>query len=301
MKFKKGDRVKCITAWGVAEWKCEEGDLLEVTREIDENEFKSGQWFYPADFFELYQEPQKSKEENLIQEARRRYPIGTKYKDVETGWAREVVDVLKYYDYPATENSDHITDGHGGSVYDGGKWAEIISEPKPREGWEEQFKNAEKINPCQGHAMETEKEDVYDAVRFHQEKCLKEMMKDPEHQKEYEGDLSFNPLIKEATKHDQGKPSFSAIPQLALMEVAKVFTKGREKYGKHNYSGSMEISRYTDASERHLHSYKVFAKPEDLDEIGVHELACVAANALMALDAILTGKGIDDRNPVYKK
>lgn len=101
----------------------------------------------------------------------------------------------------------------------------------------------------------------------------------------------------EAIKFDQDKPSYSMVPQLAINEVAKVFTYGAKKYGTFNYSGKMEVLRYIDASQRHTNQ---FLTGEDLDESGIHHLACVAANALMALDSILTKQSIDNRNPIYK-
>lgn len=102
-------------------------------------------------------------------------------------------------------------------------------------------------------------------------------------------------------KHDEGKPSFTSIPQLALAEVAKAFTSGIDKYGKFNYSGEIPVLRYIDALERHVNKYLTYSNENDIDESGVHELACVAANALMALDGILIGKVIDDRNKAYIK
>lgn len=104
-----------------------------------------------------------------------------------------------------------------------------------------------------------------------------------------------------AVKNDNGKPSFSSIPQLALLEVAKAFTHGKEKYGSFNYSGEMEILRYIDAGDRHKNQFLTFADEQDIDESGVHHLALMAANALMALDSILTKKSIDNRNKIYKK
>lgn len=106
--------------------------------------------------------------------------------------------------------------------------------------------------------------------------------------------------MNKTIKHDEGKPSFSAIPQLALCEVAKAFTSGIEKYGKFNYSGEIPILRYIDALERHVNKYLTYTDENDIDESGVHHLACIAANALMALDGILIGKVIDDRNKAYK-
>jgi hypothetical protein len=100
----------------------------------------------------------------------------------------------------------------------------------------------------------------------------------------------------EAKKFDEGKVGFSNVPRMALVQVAKVMTHGCNKYGKFNYSGTIESSRLTDALERHLHEYLI---GKDIDESSYHHLAHVAANALMLLDNIITGKVIDDRNKVY--
>lgn len=104
--------------------------------------------------------------------------------------------------------------------------------------------------------------------------------------------------IKEiqAIKFDGGKPSFTSIPQLALHEVARGFTIGKNKYGMYNYSGKMEVTRYLDALQRHLNAYTT---GESIDESSIHHLALVACNALMALDGIYTGNTIENLNPVY--
>lgn len=112
-------------------------------------------------------------------------------------------------------------------------------------------------------------------------------------------------IIKEASKldilakkNDIGKPEYSNLPRLALLEVVKVMTYGKNNYGKYNYSGEIESSRLTDALERHLHKYLV---NEDNDESSYHHIAHVAANALMLLDGIITKKVLDDRNKIYSK
>lgn len=104
--------------------------------------------------------------------------------------------------------------------------------------------------------------------------------------------------MSEFKKFDQGKEKFTMIPQLALKQVAKVFTHGAEKYGEFNYSGKGDVLRYMDALQRHTNQYLT---GEDIDESGVHHLACVAANALMALDGILNGSINDNRNKAYSK
>lgn len=116
------------------------------------------------------------------------------------------------------------------------------------------------------------------------------------HDRETEFLEQYNRLNNIAKKFDEGKPGYSNIPRLALNEVAKVMTYGANKYGKYNYSGEIDSSRLTDALERHLNQYLI---NEDIDESGYHHIAHVAANALMLLDGILTGKVLDNRNKIY--
>ena len=104
--------------------------------------------------------------------------------------------------------------------------------------------------------------------------------------------------MKKAKKFDDGKPGFSNLPRLALLECAKVMTFGAKKYGKFNYSKGIELTRLTDALERHLNSYLT---GEDIDESKHSHLAHIACNALMLLDSELTGQLIDDRNKIYKQ
>jgi hypothetical protein len=103
--------------------------------------------------------------------------------------------------------------------------------------------------------------------------------------------------MKKAKKFDSGKVSFSDLPRLGLWETAKVMNYGRQKYAKFNYSGKVEVTRLTDALERHLNQYLTGI---DIDESKCHHVAHIAANALMLMDAISTGQAIDNRNKVYK-
>jgi len=137
------------------------------------------------------------------------------------------------------------------------------------------------LQPCQAHDKETEKdENIWN----------KEKVK-------FNLDHITGKDENSATKFDTGKPSFTSIPQLALLEVAKGFTIGKDKYGQFNYSKPMKLTRYLDALGRHNNQ---FLCRQDIDESGVHHLALIACNALMALDSILTGKAEDDRNINYK-
>lgn len=87
------------------------------------------------------------------------------------------------------------------------------------------------------------------------------------------------------------------LPQLALDEVIRGFEAGASKYGTYNYSEGMEYTRYFDALQRHS---RAWLKGEDIDETEIHHIALAACNCLMLLDNILTNKGTDNRNKIYK-
>lgn len=104
-------------------------------------------------------------------------------------------------------------------------------------------------------------------------------------------------IVKDETiKHDKGKPDFTLIPQEALLEVAKVFTYGAEKYGVFNYSHGTDYRRYIAAANRHLNQW---LRGEDLDESGTNHLGNAIASIMMVLDNQKTNKGNDNRNKVY--
>lgn len=137
------------------------------------------------------------------------------------------------------------------------------------------------VAPCVGHDKQSEIEEQVDRLK-------------------HINDVILNREIeKKATKFDEGKPSYTSIPQLALKEVARGFTLGKAKYGQYNYSGQMEVTRYLDALNRHMSAYLT---GESIDsESQVHHLALVACNALMALDGIYTGNTIENLNSTYKQ
>lgn len=105
--------------------------------------------------------------------------------------------------------------------------------------------------------------------------------------------------MKEAIKHDDGKPSFSLIPQYALWEVAKAFTSGKDKYDAYNYSKGMEYSRLIDAALRHINKA---LRNHDMDEelTENYHLAHAIASLMMCLDNQIIGTIKDDRNKDYK-
>lgn len=102
---------------------------------------------------------------------------------------------------------------------------------------------------------------------------------------------------KKSKKFDSEKPDFTQIPQEGLLEVAKVFTLGGKKYGQFNYSDGFEYRRLVAASNRHLNQW---LRGEDIDEIGTNHVANAIADLLILLDNIKTGRGVDNRNKIYK-
>jgi hypothetical protein len=102
----------------------------------------------------------------------------------------------------------------------------------------------------------------------------------------------------ETLKYDQGKPQFSDIPQLALLSTAKVFNYGANKYSKFNYTNGLELLRYYDAAQRHMHSWMT---GEDIDESGNHHIDHAIASLMMLRENIHLNKGKDNRNSAYLK
>ena len=91
-----------------------------------------------------------------------------------------------------------------------------------------------KVSPCQGHAVESEKE--------------------------------------EGRKFDGGKLEYGLLPPHALEETVKVLTFGAQKYERNNWIHVDDgIRRYFDALQRHVWAWK---RGEQIDpESGLHHLA----------------------------
>ncbi len=97
-------------------------------------------------------------------------------------------------------------------------------------------------------------------------------------------------------KFDHGKPRMSLIPTAPLLEIAKAFTFGAEKYGDHNWRNGFTWTRISDAVLRHVLAWK---EGEDKDpESGLSHLAHAACGILFLLEFELKNIGKDDR---YKK
>lgn len=104
---------------------------------------------------------------------------------------------------------------------------------------------------------------------------------------------NHTPTTQEGTKHDQGKPKFSLIPQAALLEVAKVATFGASKYGPRNWQGTKNLQdRYTDAAQRHINA---FLRGETHDaETDLHHLSHAVCSLMFVLDDAITKQQDND-------
>lgn len=58
--------------------------------------------------------------------------------------------------------------------------------------------------------------------------------------------------MTEGRKNDKGKPDLSLVPLVALVEEARGFMLGEQKYGRYNYLRGMESSRLVAAALRHI-------------------------------------------------
>lgn len=96
-----------------------------------------------------------------------------------------------------------------------------------------------------------------------------------------------------ARKDDTMKPRMELLPPDALVEIAKVFTKGAEKYSDRNWERGMDWGRLYAATMRHL---SAFWAGEDIDsEWGYSHLAHAGCSILMLLSTYMRNIGTDSR------
>lgn len=97
-------------------------------------------------------------------------------------------------------------------------------------------------------------------------------------------------------KFDQEKPDLSLISSVAIVEVAKVMTFGKKKYGANNWRQGIHWTRIIAAVLRHIFSW---LGGETYDpETKLNHLAHAACGLFMLLEYAITHQELDDR---YKK
>jgi hypothetical protein len=122
---------------------------------------------------------------------------------------------------------------------------------------------------------------------FGSQNCSCKVFVDPETLPKQE---QFN---AEAVKNDRLKLRLDLVPILPLVEIAKVLTKGAEKYADRNWEKGFVYSRPYAASLRHLFSWW---NGESIDyEFNISHLAHACCNLLFLLEFELRHTGTDDR------
>lgn len=94
-------------------------------------------------------------------------------------------------------------------------------------------------------------------------------------------------------RFDYNKVQLHLIPIDPLMEIARVFTQGAQKYAPRNWEKGMEWSRVYNSLMRHS---LAFWNGENLDkESNLHHMAHVAVNAMFLIEYNKTHRNLDDR------
>lgn len=98
---------------------------------------------------------------------------------------------------------------------------------------------------------------------------------------------------------DEGKPAFELIPPLGMLELARVATFGKKKYGAQNYAEEADNWSWLEPCGSILrHTWYFLRGQYNDDESGLPHLAHAAFNALMLIDIVQSGKGTDNRSPL---
>jgi len=94
-------------------------------------------------------------------------------------------------------------------------------------------------------------------------------------------------------KYDQGKPEMDLLPREALVEIAKGFGFGANKYGRFNWRKGLHWSRVYSALQRHLTAWNA---GEDFDpESKLNHLAHAGCNLMFLLTYLEEHPELDDR------
>lgn len=101
---------------------------------------------------------------------------------------------------------------------------------------------------------------------------------------------------KAGLKYDSDKPDMSLLSSVAIEELAKVLSFGKEKYAAHNWRKGISTSRLVGAALRHLFSY---LKGESVDpETGLSHVAHAMCCCMFIIELNLTHPKLDDRHVV---
>lgn len=105
-------------------------------------------------------------------------------------------------------------------------------------------------------------------------------------------------LTENGKKLDNDKLRYDLIPILPMMEVAKVFTIGANKYGDRNFEKGIKWGRIVGAINRHFSKW--WAGEIYDQEDGQHHLSSVIWGALVLMEYERTHPELDDRTLLNK-
>jgi hypothetical protein len=100
---------------------------------------------------------------------------------------------------------------------------------------------------------------------------------------------------KNGVKFDIGKPRFDLIPVLPLIELAKLYAIGAQKYQDKNWEKGLSWSRVYAAMQRHANKW--WAGETYDSEDGQNHLSSVVWCAFALMEYERTHPELDDREP----
>lgn len=105
-------------------------------------------------------------------------------------------------------------------------------------------------------------------------------------------------VLKAGVKYDGEKLRYDLISQIALEELAKVYTMGAKKYEDHNWRKGMKWSRIFSALMRHMWAF--WRGEENDSESGLSHVAHAMWNCATLLEYAQMHRKFDDRFLIKK-
>lgn len=96
-------------------------------------------------------------------------------------------------------------------------------------------------------------------------------------------------MSDEGIKYDSGKDSFALLPWDAVRELAKVFTRGAQKYEARNWERGLAYSRVMSSTMRHLSDWFQHRQELDPDGTGLRNIAQATWGCIVLLSYELRG------------
>lgn len=103
----------------------------------------------------------------------------------------------------------------------------------------------------------------------------------------------------EGFKFDGDKERFDLVPVKPIMALARLFTRGAEKYAERNWERGMRFGRLYSAMLRHAFKWWAGEKYDPID--GQHHLTSVMWNAAVLMELEETHPEMDEREAQNKR